>query len=87
MTVKKQHRNDGETAVKVKLAQWRWRLVVAALGVVGVRIAAGIVLAGDGGVGLAVVTVMDAVGLALVGVIVAAFVLYGRIYRARVPTE
>lgn len=75
------------SGVKVKLAQWRWRLVVAALGVVGVRIAAGVVGAGDGGVGRAVVTVMDAVGLALVGVIIAAFVLYGRIYRARVPTE
>ena len=75
------------SVVKVKLAQWRWRLVAAALGVVGVRIVAGIILAGDGGVGLAVVTVMDAVGLALLGLIIAAFVLYGRIYRARVPTE
>ena len=81
-------------SVKVKLAQWRWRLVVAALAVVAVRIAAAVALAalGDGRVAdsggrLALITALDALALALAGLSIAAFVLYGRIYQARVPTE
>ena len=82
--------------MKVKLAQWRWRLVGITLAIVAVRIVAAVAWAtlgdgdgpaADGGGRLALITALDALALALVGPIIAAFVLYGRIYRARVPTE
>ena len=81
-------------SVKVKLAQWRWRLVGITLAIVAIRIIAAVAWAAlgdgpvaDGGGRLALITALDALALALVGPIIAAFVLYGRIYRARVPTE
>lgn len=79
-------------AIKRWLAVRRWRLLGVAAALVVIRIAgtAGLRFAGgDGGDGwpAAALTAGDAVIIALAVIVAIAFVQYGRIYRARVPTE
>ena len=81
-------------AIKRWLAVRRWRLLWTAVALVAIRIAGTAALrfaGGDGGGGwswtAAALTAGDAVIIALAVVAAVAFVQYGRIYRARVPTE
>ena len=76
------------------LARNRWRLLWALAGAAVVRIVLAVAfrLAGSEGVmagtaRLAVVTVFDVALLSLGVVVLIAFVQYGRIYNARIPTE
>ena len=81
-------------AVKRWLAVRRWRLLGVTVALVAIRIAGAAALrfAGDDGGGgwswtAAALTGCDAVIIAVAVVAAVAFVQYGRIYRARVPTE
>ena len=80
-------------AIKRWLAVRRWRLLGAAIALVVIRVAGAAAwrFAGgdDGGGGwpAAALTACDAVIIALAVSAAIAFVQYGRIYRARVPTE
>ena len=78
-------------AIKRWLAVRRWRLLWAAVALVAIRIAgvAALRFAGgdDDGLPAAALTACDAVIIALAVIAAVAFVQYGRIYRARVPTE
>ena len=80
--------------MKEMLATGRWRIVGVLISLVVVRVIAslGFGLAGmepgDGfDLRLAVITAVDSVCIVLAVIAVAGFVLYGRIYNARVPTE
>ena len=79
------------TAIKRWLAVRRWRLLWAAVALVAIRIAGAAALrfAGGaaGGLPAAALTACDVVIVALAVIAAIAFVQYGRIYRARVPTE
>ena len=71
------------------LALRRWRIAGLTIGLVAVRvlIAIGIEMVG-GARGLpALTTVLDVLALGLAVVAVVAFVQYGRLFNARVPTE
>ena len=81
-------------AVKRWLAVRRWRLLGAAVALVVIRIAGAAALRfaggdddGGGRWPAAALTGCDAVIIALAVIAAIAFVQYGRIYRARVPTE
>ena len=80
-------------AIKRWLAVRRWRLLGAAVALVVIRVAGAAVLrfaGGDddgGGWPAAVLTAGDVVIVAVAISAAIAFVQYGRIYRARVPTE
>lgn len=80
-------------AVKRWLAVRRWRLFGAAVALVVIRVAGAAALrfaGGDddgGGWPAAVLTGCDGVIIAVAVIAAIAFVQYGRIYRARVPTE
>ena len=76
------------------LALRRWRIAGVTVGLVAVRIliAIGIetlgIAGGSGSRGLAALTsVLDVLALGLAVVAVVAFVQYGRLFNARVPTE
>ena len=76
------------------LARNRWRLFWALIGAAGCRIILAIAfrLAGSeeampGTARLVVATVFDVALLALAVTVLIAFVQYGRIYNARIPTE
>ena len=76
------------------LARNRWRLLWALAGAAGCRIILAIAfrLAGSEGAmagtaRLVVATVFDVALLGLAVVVLIAFVQYGRIYNARIPTE
>ena len=76
------------------LALRRWRIAGVTIGLVAVRIliAIGIetlgIAGGSGSRGLAALTaVLDVLALGLAVVAVVAFVQYGRLFNARVPTE
>lgn len=80
--------------MKQKLANWRWRIVGLAIAIIAIRavvsITFSVTVAGDAAPKSgfqAFVTALDTLCLVLVVVAIAAFVWYGRIYRARVPTE
>ena len=78
-------------AVKRWLAVRRWRLLWTAVALAAIRIAGAAALRFAGGDGggwpAAALTAGDAVIIVLAVVAAVAFVQYGRIYRARVPTE
>ena len=76
------------------LALRRWRIAGVTIGLVAIRIlfAIGIeilgIAGGNGSRGLAASTaVLDVLALGLAVVVVVAFVQYGRLFNARVPTE
>ena len=80
--------------MKEMLAIGRWRIVGVLISLVVIRVIAfiGFRLAGmeqgDGfDLRLAVITAVDSVCIVLAVIAVVGFVLYGRIYNARVPTE
>ena len=80
-------------AIKRWLAVRRWRLLWTAVALVTIRIAGTAALrfaGGDGSGGgwpAAALTAGDVVIVAVAVIVAIAFVQYGRIYRARVPTE
>jgi len=76
------------------LALRRWRLAGVTIGLVAVRILIAIGIetfgapAGSAARGLTALTaVLDVLALGLAVVVVVAFVQYGRLFNARVPTE
>ncbi len=80
--------------MKEMLAVGRWRIVGVLMSLVVIRVIASIgfrlagMEQGDGfDVQLAVVTAVDSVCIVLAVIAIVGFVLYGRIYNARVPTE
>ena len=80
--------------MKGMLAIGRWRIAGVLLSLVVIRVIASNVFRligmeqGDGfDVRLAVVTAVDSVCIVLAVIAIVGFVLYGRIYNARVPTE
>ena len=80
--------------MKEMLAVGRWRIVGVLISLVVIRVIASNVFRltgieqGDGfDVRLALVTAVDSVCIVLAVIAIVGFVLYGRIYNARVPTE
>ena len=79
--------------MKRKLALRRWWIAGFTAGLVAVRILIAVVMewlgvAGGGGSGLLALTIaLDVLTLGLAVVAVVAFVQYGRLFNARVPTE
>ena len=80
--------------MKEMLAVGRWRIVGVLISLVVIRVIASIgfrltgIERGDGfDPRMAVVTVVDLVCIVLAVIVIVGFVLYGRIYNARVPTE
>lgn len=78
-------------AIKRWLAVRRWRLLRVTAALVAIRIVGAALLRFDRGDGggwpAAALTAGDVVIIALTVIVAIAFVQYGRIYRARVPTE
>ncbi len=80
--------------MRAGLARWRWRLMIAAAALVGIRVIIAIALrmlrSGpaelSGWIPIALAA-LDAISLLLIVAAIVGFVLYGRIYNARVPTE
>ena len=80
--------------MRAGLARWRWRLLIAAAALVGIRVIIAIALqmlrSGpaelSGWIPIALAA-LDAISLLLIVAAIVGFVLYGRIYNARVPTE
>lgn len=80
--------------MKEMLAVGRWRIAGVLISLVVIRVIASIgfrligIEQGDGfDVRLALVTAVDPVCIVLAVIAIVGFVLYGRIYNARVPTE
>ncbi len=80
--------------MKEMLAVGRWRIAGVLISLVVIRVIASIgfrligIEQGDGfDVRLALVTAVDSVCIVLAVIAIVGFVLYGRIYNARVPTE
>ena len=80
--------------MKEMLAIGRWRIAGVLISLVVIRVIASIgfklagIERGDGlDVRMAVVTAVDSVCIVLAVIAIVGFVLYGRIYNARVPTE
>ena len=80
--------------MKEMLAVGRWRIVGVLISLVVIRVIVSIgfrltgIEQGDGfDARMAVVTVVDSVCIVLAVIVIVGFVLYGRIYNARVPTE
>lgn len=73
------------------LAARRWWIVALAVALATARIIAAITISRLGGepagAGLAALTACDVACLLLAIIAIIAFVLYGRIYNARIPTE
>ena len=89
-----QPRRAARRGMKEMLAVGRWRIAGVLISLVVIRVIASIgfrligMEQGDGfDVRLAVVTAVDSVCIVLAVIAIVGFVLYGRIYNARVPTE
>ncbi len=76
--------------MRQKLAIWRWRLVGLAVAVIVIRVIASFgfgAIESESALVAGLLAVLGIVFIVLAALTIVGFVLYGRIYNARVPTE